>query len=250
MSETLPYMESNPAIKIFRHALALDEHRVMFAPLYYTPDAKNDSALEVWFSGCHGDVGGGSVKTGTTNSLARIALRWMIGECFKVNTGIIFKEAGLRTLVINCEKEDRLAAGSPIQDSDEPNLNLLQRFVGHTSVRTREPPSMPAPRAPFISPPSAVTLESIENSDKGRTIQEGAVYCHRTVETRKENNDINPGYDPRAKWTAGTYYVDSNLQSVANLLWPEHPIPHATSSPGPPCVAKIRENMPKLEAES
>ncbi len=178
MFETLPYMESNPAIKIFRHAPALDEHRVMFAPLYYTQTPRVILHLKYglvdamvvcpasfirssYTDECHSDVGGGSVKTGTTNSLARIALRWMIGECFKVNTGIIFKEAGLRTLVINCEKEDRLAAGSPIQDSDEPNLNLLQRFVGHTSVRTREPPSMPAPGAPFISPPSAVTLESM-----------------------------------------------------------------------------------------
>ena len=36
------------------------------------------------------DIGGGSVKNGTRHSLARIPLRWMIRECFKVDSGIIF----------------------------------------------------------------------------------------------------------------------------------------------------------------
>jgi len=36
------------------------------------------------------DVGGGSVRNGTRNSLARIPLRWMIRECFKLNVGILF----------------------------------------------------------------------------------------------------------------------------------------------------------------
>jgi hypothetical protein len=55
---------------------------------------------EVWFAGCHCDIGGGSVPNGTRNSLARIPLRWMIRECFRANTGIqfyreSFKEIGL-----------------------------------------------------------------------------------------------------------------------------------------------------------
>ncbi|KAH9957552.1 hypothetical protein BGW80DRAFT_194412 [Lactifluus volemus] len=56
--------------------------------------------LEVWFAGCHCDIGGGSVPDGTPNSLARIPLRWMIRQCFDTNTGIqfhagSFKEVGL-----------------------------------------------------------------------------------------------------------------------------------------------------------
>ncbi|CAE7128369.1 unnamed protein product [Rhizoctonia solani] len=45
---------------------------------------------EVWFAGAHTDVGGGSVKNGERYSLARISLRWMIRQCFKCNTGIMF----------------------------------------------------------------------------------------------------------------------------------------------------------------
>ena len=45
-----------------------------------------DSSL----TGAFSDVGGGSVINGQRHSLARIPLRWMIRECFKVNVGIIF----------------------------------------------------------------------------------------------------------------------------------------------------------------
>ncbi|KAJ7174136.1 hypothetical protein C8R43DRAFT_943752 [Mycena crocata] len=54
--------------------------------------------LEVWFAGCHCDVGGGSVPNDTRHSLARIPLRWMIRECFKAETGIIFDAQRLHEL--------------------------------------------------------------------------------------------------------------------------------------------------------
>ncbi|KAJ7712368.1 hypothetical protein B0H16DRAFT_1625180 [Mycena metata] len=54
--------------------------------------------LEVWFAGCHCDVGGGSVPNDTRNSLARIPLRWMIRECFKADTGILFDAIRLQEL--------------------------------------------------------------------------------------------------------------------------------------------------------
>ena len=36
------------------------------------------------------DVGGGAVKNGTRNALARIPLRWMVRQCFLADTGIMF----------------------------------------------------------------------------------------------------------------------------------------------------------------
>ena len=36
------------------------------------------------------DIGGGSVSNKTRHALARISLRWMVRECFKTNTGIMF----------------------------------------------------------------------------------------------------------------------------------------------------------------
>jgi uncharacterized protein (DUF2235 family) len=54
------------------------------------------NSLEVWFAGSHCDVGGGSVPNHTRYSLARIPLRWMIRECFRCQTGIIFDANMLR----------------------------------------------------------------------------------------------------------------------------------------------------------
>jgi hypothetical protein len=44
------------------------------------------------------DVGGGSVPNGTRHSLARITLRWMVRECFKTNSGIMFNAERLREI--------------------------------------------------------------------------------------------------------------------------------------------------------
>ncbi|KAF5309614.1 hypothetical protein D9611_013959 [Ephemerocybe angulata] len=54
-------------------------------------ERKPTDIKEVWFAGCHCDVGGGSVNNETRHSLARIPLRWMVREIFKANTGILFE---------------------------------------------------------------------------------------------------------------------------------------------------------------
>ncbi|KAG8856463.1 hypothetical protein FRB96_006429 [Tulasnella sp. 330] len=48
---------------------------------------------EVWFAGCHADVGGGSVENNTKNTLANPSLKWMINEILNpaYNLGIYFK---------------------------------------------------------------------------------------------------------------------------------------------------------------
>ncbi|KAJ7053865.1 hypothetical protein C8F01DRAFT_503659 [Mycena amicta] len=51
---------------------------------------------EVWFVGAHCDVGGGALPNGTRNHLARIPLRWMIRQCFLLDTGILFHADMLR----------------------------------------------------------------------------------------------------------------------------------------------------------
>ncbi|KAI6024558.1 hypothetical protein EDC04DRAFT_242602 [Pisolithus marmoratus] len=57
---------------------------------HYSQSISKTDAEEVWFAGCHCDVGGGSVKNGTRHSLARISLRWMIREIFKAGVDILF----------------------------------------------------------------------------------------------------------------------------------------------------------------
>ncbi|GJE99327.1 DUF2235 domain-containing protein [Phanerochaete sordida] len=51
--------------------------------------------LEVWFAGCHGDVGGGTVRNGTETCLADNSLRWMVRHVVQAQCGIAFDSAAL-----------------------------------------------------------------------------------------------------------------------------------------------------------
>lgn len=84
------FTSRNPSIAHVRHALALDERRRMFRPLLwpkgqvhmpqrFRPESAVDQDLrEVWFTGSHGDVGGGWPEA--VSGLAKIPLLWMIQE--------------------------------------------------------------------------------------------------------------------------------------------------------------------------
>ena len=59
---TLPFTNSNAAIRYFRHAMALDERRVAYQVNHWHPgrrydpedtDSKKTDVREVWFAGCH-----------------------------------------------------------------------------------------------------------------------------------------------------------------------------------------------------
>jgi uncharacterized protein (DUF2235 family) len=104
----LPHLRHNPSIAIVRHALALDEQRGWFDVTTWgaldsdtEPNAgmsrldrstlaalRTQDVAEVWFSGCHSDVGGGEQNTRTSD----IALRWMLGEA--ANAGLELNAAG------------------------------------------------------------------------------------------------------------------------------------------------------------
>lgn len=60
----------------------------------HSSNVKTD-VREVWFAGCHADVGGGAVKNWERHMLSRIPLRWMLRQCFECKTGIIFSTAAL-----------------------------------------------------------------------------------------------------------------------------------------------------------
>ncbi|KAF9460648.1 hypothetical protein BDZ94DRAFT_888541 [Collybia nuda] len=125
----LPFSNANTTIKYFRHALSLDERRARFqanvwksyentksskAGGRFIPSIANKREMElgtghsskeqetdveeVWFSGCHSDVGGGAVHHGIRHSLARISLRWMVRQCFLTGTGIIFTTDSIKKL--------------------------------------------------------------------------------------------------------------------------------------------------------
>ncbi|KAK7440636.1 hypothetical protein VKT23_016984 [Stygiomarasmius scandens] len=107
------FTSTNPKLRVLRHAIALDERRARFDRAMWRikpkDEAKKDSLEtkpvkpyprkeQVWFAGAHCDVGGGAVLNDTRHSLACIPLRWMIRECFKTETGIIFDRQTLKDI--------------------------------------------------------------------------------------------------------------------------------------------------------
>jgi len=51
---------------------------------------------EVWFAGCHSDVGGGAVEDAVRYSLGDISLRWMVKQVILSQCGIRFDAVALR----------------------------------------------------------------------------------------------------------------------------------------------------------
>jgi len=187
VSRELPFTSNNPGVKVFRHALALDEHRFRFQcspwvgpepfprddfplpatpqvwipaslsswvrgwawklshpiELYYqfegTLDKLKENGLnksiraagvptsansklanqegsslatttevydkpaptdvkEVWFTGCHSDIGGCAVQDNVPRALGDITLRWMVKELVNGKHGVIFQKGALHDM--------------------------------------------------------------------------------------------------------------------------------------------------------
>ncbi|KAI9455900.1 hypothetical protein BJY52DRAFT_1188119 [Lactarius psammicola] len=135
-NKTLPFVGVNTTTRVFRQALALDEHRVKFIANYYHLDLEKTAAggsnpsgkdekisnepgnmskiilpetdeifektdvKEVWFVGSHADVGGGVKGNKGKNALSDISLRWMVREIVSVGVKVIFDEKALEDLHI------------------------------------------------------------------------------------------------------------------------------------------------------
>ncbi|KAF8681263.1 hypothetical protein RHS04_03599 [Rhizoctonia solani] len=78
---------------------------------------------EVWFAGCHSDVGGGNVLDSHTHGLSNITLRWMVRECVMANAKIVWNEPRLRQLRIDISPE-RLGVSQMI-NTNAPILSQL-----------------------------------------------------------------------------------------------------------------------------
>lgn len=112
--EALPYTETNPSVRTFRHALALDERRRMFrvakwiqpqpfVPNRYKPLVKQDQDIEQrWFAGVHSDIGGGFPEV--DSALSKMPLIWMVDEAVKA--GLRITKSNLRHLAWGEDNDD------------------------------------------------------------------------------------------------------------------------------------------------
>lgn len=102
------FTETNPSVQSVRHAVAIDERRTMFQPKLWKSGedyfgnpfrqgaAQPQDVNEVWFSGVHGDIGGGYSEG--SSQLAKLPLKWMIEQVAPL--GLRFIEPTVRRLVM------------------------------------------------------------------------------------------------------------------------------------------------------
>jgi uncharacterized protein (DUF2235 family) len=76
-----------PNIRVARHALAIDEKRDDFKPTIWIQRETVD-LNQVWFVGCHSDVGGGNEPDTDDTLLSDIPLKWIAHEA--LNQGLTF----------------------------------------------------------------------------------------------------------------------------------------------------------------
>jgi uncharacterized protein (DUF2235 family) len=89
----------HPNVKNAFQCVALDEKRMQFpATLWTGAPATGQVVDQVWFSGCHGDVGGGTPQAGAVDAgtrLCDITLGWMLGKAQQCGLTILDTADGL-----------------------------------------------------------------------------------------------------------------------------------------------------------
>lgn len=159
---------------------------------------------EVWFAGCHSDVGGGAVKDTVPRSLADISLRWMVGQILAANCMIKWRPGVLDVLLNPATNSE--AGGNA--SSSRPDLDSLDAL---------QPLHDPLKKKPvwwileFL--PLSWTWQDEQgkwhrqwrfNMGRGRHI-EGVPTIHHTVRERMDNVDLK--YKPKAVWKGSQSWV-------------------------------------------
>lgn len=174
------FTETNPSVEAVRHAVAIDERRTMFQPRLWRPGeqyfgnpfrggaAKPQDLKEVWFSGVHGDIGGGYREE--ASQLAKLPLKWLIEQSQAL--GLRFVEPVIRLLVMGeGGKYSEPHPHAPMHNSMTglwPALEVLPRQKPELSRR----PSLFGLSVPFferrVIPDDALIHQSVVDRHDGR----------------------------------------------------------------------------------
>lgn len=181
------FTANNPSIEAVRHAVAISERRTMFRPQLWPAfqefsqnrfkpqDVLPQDAKEVWFSGSHGDVGGGYPEA--QSALAKIPLYWMIEQT--KNFGLDFKTRTVNEIVLGKREGKSYVPPNPqagINDSMTFGWKMLEY-----SPRRKPKDSLRASILGWTLPRS-----------EARMIPEGAL-IHASVLARPVKPDNLPG---------------------------------------------------------
>ncbi|KAI0312982.1 hypothetical protein OF83DRAFT_1086639 [Amylostereum chailletii] len=197
-------------------------------------DDKRVKVLQVYFVGCHSDIGGGAVSHKERHSLARIPLRWMIRQCFQAKTGILFrKEAlegvGLKPKQLHPEVLTRpppvnvAAAIATVSSATKPSKNekLSEEEEDLRDVMSPIHDELERRRAWWILELVPFGLKVKEgdhwgtkhrmNLGRAREIPVGQVHIHRTVKIRKEAETDVEGRSLPVRYVPRAYIGDDRV---------------------------------------
>jgi len=96
------------------HALAIDERRTPYSPTLWQTAANRTQTEQCWFSGSHGDVGGGHYEGG----LADEALQWLVNRA---------QSCGLEIDKVYLDRISEQAGKAVIHRHESPAWSLLGR---------------------------------------------------------------------------------------------------------------------------
>ncbi|KAF6763265.1 hypothetical protein DFP72DRAFT_875217 [Ephemerocybe angulata] len=155
-----------------------------------------DDVLEVWFAGCHSDVGGGSVPNTEKRNLSNISLRWMVREIVASGCGIRFDTEALAREGIELSVEptfdqmvlNDMDAVEEIHDELKRRKLwwILEVVPMHLSWQDNQ---------------GVWRKKHRINRGKGRKILDAQPKLHVSVKKRMRS-PLN--YQPKARWTHGS----------------------------------------------
>ncbi|KAG8944227.1 hypothetical protein FRC04_002094 [Tulasnella sp. 424] len=110
--------------------------------------SRETDVKEVWFAGCHADVGGGSAHNNKTNTLANPSLVWMVNEIISAGAPIVFKKGAFEDM----PAFDALMIKLPRERVSDP-IPATATATPHTVVEGEpSPASAPAQQLDLATP--------------------------------------------------------------------------------------------------
>jgi hypothetical protein len=227
--KTLPFVNTNKTIRVFRQALSLDEHRAKYRPnFYHRPTSSTKSSpggadetfetdeKEMWFVGVHTDIGGGSTPDSEAHSLANISLRWMMQEIVRADCGILFDFDAFAQWGIpidigrNLNPSTPNHAGGNGSGTGGPATEISQAD-GLDVVQPMHDQLVAVPAWWLLEIiPTSYTYQNAENKwvtqwsihlGRGRYVPQNPIF-HESVKLRIQDAKLK--YKPRARYTKGT----------------------------------------------
>jgi len=181
------------------------------APSSSVHTSANTDVKEVWFTGCHEDIGGGAVSDSTAVSLSDITLRWMVLELLSIDAPIIWNSLELLS-----------NAGANLEDS----LSALDDRDALAPIHDRLT-DIQAPMWWLVEFVPLGWAWEDKNGDwfrqirinlgRGRRI-EGTPMVHYTVKKRMEDSKLH--YNPRANIGENPHWVYPKTDEITSKTSP------------------------------